>query len=166
VAGVVNLPWRIDFAPVLQFGTARPYDLTNSSSTLNTGGGTAVGVVVPKADPKNYFAYAGNNTGAQQCFYGLGQSASCTLVPYDSVRGDAFFQLDTRLAKRIVIKERYNIEIIAQAFNLTNKANYGNNFGKSIGSPDTFGHPTGYISPSSTIIPRSTWGELGARFTF
>jgi hypothetical protein len=166
VAGLVNLPWRIDFAPVLQFGTARPYDLTNSASTLNTGGGTAIGVVVPKSDPKNYFAFAGNNTGAQNCFYGLGQAASCTLVPYDSMRGNAFFQLDTRLAKSILIKERYNIQIIAEAFNLTNHANYGNNFGKSIGSPSNFGHPTGYIAPSSTIIPRSTWGELGARFTF
>jgi hypothetical protein len=166
VAGVVNLPWRFDFAPILQYGSARPYDLTNSANTLNTGGGTAVGVVVPKSDPKNYFAYAGNSTGAQNCFYGLGEQANCTLVPYDNQRGDPFFQLDTRLAKTFAIKERYNIQLIAQAFNLTNRGNYGNNFGHSIGSASTFGHPTGFIGPSSTIIPRSTWGELGARFTF
>ncbi len=58
VAGVVNLPWRFDFAPILQYGSARPYDLTNSGNTLNTGGGTAIGVVVPKSDPKTYFAYS------------------------------------------------------------------------------------------------------------
>src|SRR5215472_5120966 len=166
VAGVINLPWRMDFAPILQFGTARPFDLTNSANTLNTGGGTAVGVVVPKSDPKNYFKYAGNETEAQNCFYGLGEPASCTIVSYDPLRGQDFFQLDTRLAKNILIKERFNIQLVAQAFNLTNRSNYGNNYGRSIGSPDTFNHPVGFIGPSSTIIPRSTWGELGAHFTF
>ena len=66
------------------------------------------------------------------------------------------------------------MQLIAEAFNLTNRANYGNNFGSAalgttlanIASPSTFGHPQGFISPSSTIIPRSTWGELGFRFSF
>jgi hypothetical protein len=166
VAGNVNLPWRFEFAPILQFGTARPFDLTNGSNTLNTGGGTKIGVVVPKNDPKNYFAFAGDNAGAQNCFYGLGEPAACTIVPYDPLRGQDFFELDTRLAKNFAFRERYNIQLVAQAFNLTNRANYGNNFGNDISSPDTFNHPVGFIAPSSTIIPRSTWGELGARFTF
>jgi hypothetical protein len=167
VAGVVDLPKGFEVAPILQYGSARPYDLTNSSNTLNTGGGTAVGIVVPTNDPKNWFAFAGNNSGAQNCFYGLGGSAaSCTIAKYDPLRGDPFFQLDTRLAKTIKIRERANVQIIAEAFNLTNRANYGNNFGRSIGSASRFGHPAGFIAPSSTIIPRSTWGELGARFTF
>ena len=167
LAGVVNLPKGFDIAPILQYGSARPFDLTNSANTLNTGGGTAVGVVVPTSDPKNYFAFAGNTTGAQNCFYGInGTSAGCTLVKYDSLRGDPFFQLDTRLAKSFKFGERANVQIIAEAFNLTNRANYGNNFGKSIGSQATFDHPVGFISPSSTIIPRATWGEMGARFTF
>lgn len=166
VAGVVDLPKGFEFAPILQFGTARPYDLTNSSNTLNTGGGTGVGVVVPTSDPKNYFAFAGDNTDAQNCFYGLGTAASCTLVPYDNQRGDPFFQLDTRLSKAFKFGDRANVQIIAQAFNLTDHANYGNNFGHSIGSQGTFGHPVGFIAPSSVIVPRATWGELGARFTF
>jgi len=166
LAGVVNLPKGFEIAPVLQFGSARPYDLTNSGNTLNTGGGTAIGVVVPKSNPKNYFAFAGNNTGAQNCFYGLGEPANCTIVPYDPKRGDPFFQLDTRLAKTIKFGEKANVQLIAEAFNLTDRANYGNNFGHSIGSATTFGHPVGFIAPSSTIIPRATWGELGARFTF
>src|SRR5215472_12016749 len=75
VAGVVNLPKGFEISPIVQYGSARPYDLTNSANTLNTGGGTAIGVVVPKSDPTNYFAYAGNETGAQNCFYGLGEPA-------------------------------------------------------------------------------------------
>jgi hypothetical protein len=74
--------------------------------------------------------------------------------------------LDTRLAKNFKIRERANVQVIAEAFNLTNRANYGNNFGNSIASASTFNHPVGFIGPSSVIIPRATWGELGARFTF
>jgi outer membrane receptor protein involved in Fe transport len=167
IAGVVDLPKGFEIAPILQYGSARPFDLTNSSNTLNTGGGTGTGVVVPTSDPTNYFAFAGNNTGAQNCFYGInGASASCTIAKYDPMRGDPFFQLDTRLAKTFKLGEKANVQLIAEAFNLTNRANYGNNFGHSIGAQANFDHPVGFISPSSTIIPRATWGEMGFRFTF
>jgi hypothetical protein len=82
------------------------------------------------------------------------------------MRGNPYFQLDTRLAKSIKFGDRANLQLIAEAFNLTDRANYGNNFGHSIGSPTRFGHPAGFISPASVIIPRATWGELGFRFTF
>jgi hypothetical protein len=154
-------------APIMQFGSARPYSVTNSSNTLNTGGGTGTAVVVPKSDPTNWLAFAGNNTGAQNCFYGLnGVAANCTIAQYDPLRGDPFFQLDMRLAKDIKIRERANLQLVAQAFNLTNRANYGNNYNNNIATASTFGHPGGFINPSSTTIPRSTWGELGLRFTF
>ena len=102
--GVVDLPKGFEIAPILQYGSARPYDLTNSSNTLNTGGGTGVGVVVPKSDPTDWFAFAGDNVGAQNCFYGFGESANCTIAKYDPLRGDPFFQLDTRLAKNIQVR--------------------------------------------------------------
>ncbi len=167
VAGVVNIPKGFQIAPILQYGSARPFDLTNSSNTLNTGGGTAVGVVVPTSDPKNYFAFAGDNTSAQNCFYGLaGATPGCTIVKYNPLRGIPFFQLDARLAKDFKFGEKAGVQLIAQAFNLTNRGNYGNNFGNSIASSSTFNHPVGFIAPSSVIIPRATWGELGFRVTF
>jgi outer membrane receptor protein involved in Fe transport len=166
VAGLVNLPKGFELAPIMQYGSARPYQPTAPSNTLNTGGGTSNAVVVPMSDPKNWFAYAGNNSGAQACYYGIGQSKSCTVAKYNPLRGDPFFQLDMRLAKNLTFHDRYNVQLVAQAFNLTNRANYGNNFGADISSSTTFGHPAGFIAPGSTIIPRSVWGELGARFTF
>jgi len=167
VSGIVDLVKGLQLSPIMQFGSARPYNLTNSSNTLNTGGGTAIAVVVPTNDPTNWFAFAGNNTGARNCFYGLnGVTQGCTIAKYDPLRGDPFFELDMRLAKNIKIRERMNVQLLAQAFNLTNRANYGNNFGHSIASASTFGHPVGFINPASTIIPRAVWGELGARFTF
>jgi len=167
VHGIVNLPKGFSLAPILQFGSARPYNLTNSANTLNTGGGTATAVVVPTADPKNYLAFSGDNTSAQNCFYGVNATAQgCTSAKYDPLRGDPFFQLDMRLAKDFTFHDRYNLQIVAQSFNLTNRANYGNDFGNSIASPSTFAHPAGFINPSSTTTPRSLWGEFGARFTF
>ena len=171
VSGIVDLPKGFQLSPILQFGSARPYNLTNSSNTLNTGGGTGTAVVVPTNDPTNYLAFTGNNTGAQNCFYGLnGVSQGCTIAKYDPLRGDPFFELDMRLAKNIKFGERMNLQLLAQAFNLTNRANYGNNFGvnnaASIADPTHFGHPQGFINPASTIIPHALWGELGVRFTF
>ncbi len=124
-------------------------------------------MVVPTSDPINFLAFAGNNSGSQNCFYGInGVTQARTIAKFDPVRGDPFFELDMRLAKNFKFRERYNLQIVAQAFNLTNRANYGNDFGANIASASTFGHPIGFINPASTITPRSTWGEFGFRFTF
>jgi hypothetical protein len=167
ISGIIDLPKGFQLAPILQYGSARPFNLTNSANTLNTGGGTATAVVVPTNAPTNWFAFAGNNTGAQNCFYGLnGVAQGCTIAAYDPLRGDPFFELDLRLSKTVKIGERLRIQLLAQAFNLTNRANYGNNFGNSIASQTTFDHPAGFINPSATTIPRSLWSEFGVRFTF
>ncbi len=163
VSGLIELPKGFQFAPILQFGTARPYNLTNSSNTLNTGGGTAAAVEVPKSDPRNWFAFAGDNTSAQNCYY---LTTTCKIAKFDPLRGDPFFELDAKLAKNFKFGERLKVQIVAQAFNLTNRANYGNNFGNSIASAATFGHPTGFLAPAATFIPRSIWGEFGVHFTF
>ncbi|HEY3929095.1 MAG TPA: carboxypeptidase regulatory-like domain-containing protein [Candidatus Koribacter sp.] len=175
IAGIVEMPWKFRLSPILQFGSPRPYNLTNSGNALNTGGGTTNAVVVTKAHPTDYLAFspsnfsssAAANTAAQNCFYGLnGSAADCTIANFDPLRGDAFFELDMRLARTIRFGEHLNVELMAQAFNLTNRANYGNNFGASIADPTSFGHPVGFINPSSTITPRSLWSEFGVRFSF
>jgi len=171
LSGIVDLPKGFQLSPIMQFGSARPYNLTNSSNTLNTGGGTGTAVVVPTNNPTDWLAFSGNNTGAQNCFYGLhGVTQGCTIAQYDPLRGDPFFELDMRLAKNVKFGDRMNLQLLAQAFNLTNRANYGNNFGvngaASIADPTHFGHPQGFINPASTIIPHALWGELGVRFTF
>jgi hypothetical protein len=183
VAGLVNLPKGFQFAPILQFGTARPYNLTNSYNTINAGGGTAAAVVVPNNALKNYtygtdyinsYVAAAVSNGANPddataaaqgfiatCYY----TAQCTIAKYDPLRGQAFFELDAKFAKNFKFGERVNIQLVAQAFNLTNRANYGNNFGDNIAS-STLGHPTGFFAPNATFIPRSIWGEFGVHFTF
>jgi outer membrane receptor protein involved in Fe transport len=198
ISGIVDLPKGFQLSPILQFGSARPYNLTNSYNTLNTGGGTGTAVLVPTNAITDYLygtnyinafvpAYCAANASdpkctangtaqaqlnLQNCFYGncvnqLGVPLSpLTISKYDPLRGDPFFELDMRLAKNIKFGDRMNLQLMAQAFNLTNRANYGNNFGLNVADPTTFAHPVGFINPASTIIPRALWGEMGVRFTF
>ncbi len=181
ISAMVDLPKGFQIAPILQFGTARPYNPDNSSNTLNTGGGTVNAVIVPNSAPTNYLAYSAANFSpgvrgeteytagdaadwaAQMCYYVTKQ---CSIAKYDPLRGDPFFQLDLRLSKNIKIREGMNLQLVGQAFNLTNRANYGNNYTLSIADPTYFLHPAGFINPSSSYTPRSLWSEFGVRFTF
>jgi hypothetical protein len=69
------------------------------------------------------------------------------------------------------VGEGRNLQLIFQGFNITNRANYGNNFNDVVDATNAagtplFGHPAGFINPSSSLLPRSFTGEFGARFTF
>jgi outer membrane receptor for ferrienterochelin and colicin len=186
ISSIMDLPMGIQVAPILQFGSARPFNPDNSSNTLNTGGGTMLGVVVPNDAPNNFLAFTGVNlaqfsslinaqgnissaaddaalAAARMCYYVTQQ---CSPNKYDPLRGDPFFQFDLRLSKNIRIREGMNLQLIGQVFNLTNRANYGNNYSLSIADPASFAHPAGFINPNSTFTPRSLWSEFGVKFTF
>ncbi|WP_058188825.1 TonB-dependent receptor [Terracidiphilus gabretensis] len=166
VYGLVNLPKGFELSPILQYGSARPWQPTAPSNTLNTGGGTTNAVVVPKSSPTAYFTYANDIASAQDCYYGLSGSSSCTIAKYDLLRGDPIFELDMRLAKSFKFGDRVNLQLIAEAYNLTNRANYGNNIEASISDQADFGKPAGFFAPSATTIPRSVWGQFGFRLSF
>jgi hypothetical protein len=158
ISGVASLPWGIAFAPILQFGSARPYNAAASSDTLGFGSGEDNrAVVVPNGSSTTYMT----GSAGQTCYF----AGQCHLVPFNALRGDPFFQLDTRLSKNFKFGEKANLQIIAQAFNLTNRANYGNDFTGVVTSAD-FQKPAGFINPTSTNIPRSLTGEFGFRFSF
>ena len=166
VSGVVNLPKGFIISPIVQFGSARPYSPTNSTNGINSGGGTTNAVLVPIDDPTNFTAYAGvAQSTTQDCFWGITTTASCTIAKYNPMRGDPFFELDARLAKDIKLHDRWNIQLVAEAFNLTNRSNYGNDFSGNIASSH-FQKPVGFINPGGVITPKAIWGQLGARFTF
>jgi len=166
IAGTVNLPWRMEFSPILQAGSARPYLVTSSFNELNLGGGSSAGaLIVPNSDPTNLTAMAGTSGAAKlaavQCYY----SGNCHVVPYNSLRGDPYFNMDVRLAKNIKLGEGRNLQLAFQGFNLFNHANYGNNFDNVI-QDGTFGKAIGFINPTSSLLPRAFTAEFGARFTF
>ncbi|HEY2498635.1 MAG TPA: hypothetical protein VGK24_16360 [Candidatus Angelobacter sp.] len=168
IAATAHMPLGLEFSPILQFGSARPYNPIAAANSINLGGGNDTGtLIVPKNDQSNLTAFIDPTTGlpnklaASQCYYG----GNCVVAPYDSQRGDPYFDMDARLAKNIKMGENRNLQLMFQAFNLTNHANYGNDFGNVVGD-STFGHPIGFINPSSSLLPRAFTGEFGARFSF
>ncbi|HST79059.1 MAG TPA: TonB-dependent receptor [Verrucomicrobiae bacterium] len=163
VAATGHLPWGLEVSPIMQAGSARPYLADAGTNDLNLGGGSsAAALVVPKGQTTNFTAFNGNKLGAVQCYY----AGQCQVVPYNSLRGNPYFNLDARLAKNVKVGEGRNLQLIFQAFNLTNHANYGNDFGTSANDPTTFRKAIGFINPTSTYLPRAFTGEFGARFTF
>jgi hypothetical protein len=75
--------------------------------------------------------------------------------------------LDARISNTITLHEHYAITLFYQAFNMTNRANYGPNYDVNVANySSSFLKPLGFINPSSTVVPRSFTGEFGARFSF
>jgi hypothetical protein len=148
LAATAHLPWGMEFSPILQAASARPYNAIAKSNQLGLGGGSSAGALLASGC-------------TQQGYY----SRQCGLNPIFGLRGDPYFDMDMRLAKNIKMGEARNLQLMFQAFNLTNHANYGNNFGNNVALP-SFGHALGFINPTSSTLPRSFTGEFGARFTF
>ncbi|HEY7180139.1 MAG TPA: TonB-dependent receptor, partial [Blastocatellia bacterium] len=164
VSGLVDLPKGIQFAPIMQIASARPYNsVMDVSDLFSFGGGVgATHAIVNTSDPGDVLANNGKTSAQLLACLAAG---ACEQAPYNNLRGQAFFQLDARISKDIKLGERAKLKLIFQAFDLTNRANFGNNFDGDINS-STFGKPTGFITPSGVFVPRSFSGEFGAQFIF
>jgi outer membrane receptor protein involved in Fe transport len=160
VSGIAQLPWGFQVAPIITYGSARPFDLRSATDILARGSGYSRPVIVPNSDPTNYTAIADAVT-AFNCL----AAATCHQAGYDTLRGNYFFQTDLRVAKNIRMGEGKNLQLIFQAFNLTNKSNTGSNIHNTAGAGGFLARE-GFINPNSTFIPRAFVGEFGARFTF
>ncbi len=171
ISAIAELPYGIRIAPIMIFGSARPYNPILGYDALGVGAGRGnETIVVDNSNPTNLTRYQGKSNAAavQACL----AANTCHEVGFDAFRGDPFFQLDTRVSKIIKIGERANLELLTQLFNLTNRANFGNNFDGNVNdfsanpAKNTFMQPIGYINPSSTVIPRAFSAEFGFRFSF
>jgi hypothetical protein len=176
ISAVVDLPWGFQVAPILQAASARPYDATNGvSNVLGFGSGPATAHdLVQASSPSNLFWSATQSSAALKACYLAG---TCVQLPYDSLRGQPYFNIDTRVSKSIKIKEHSDLKLMFQAFDLTNRANFGNNYDGNVrhfnaASPSTssFATPLGYIGCNANgcnrAIPISFRAEFGAQFTF
>ena len=71
-------------------------------------------LIVPNSDPTNVMAFVSTSgatkLAAVQCYY----SGNCHVVPYNSMRGDPYFNVDTRIAKNIKLGERRNLQLAFQ----------------------------------------------------
>lgn len=82
-----------------------------------------------------------NDTNVNDRPVGVGRNAG---------EGFDFASFDLRLSRRIRFTERFGLEVIAEGFNLFNRANFqlpNNTFGSSATPLATFGRPTGAADP-------------------
>jgi len=164
VSGLLNLKWGITFAPIMQWATGRPYSATEGITDV-FGFGSGVGTthaIVLNSDPTNLTATAAYTASQLNACIAAN---TCHQVPYDYLRGERFFQLDARFGRFFRFGERARLEVFFQAFDLTNRANFGTSYGGNIRT-STFEQPTGFITSSGVIVPKSFAGEFGARFSF
>jgi len=175
VSSVVDLPWGFQVAPIMQIASARPYQATTGfTNVLGFGSGPAAAhAVVPVSDQNNLlWGATQTSTAVKNCY----QSGACVQKHFNNLRGQSFFNLDTRVTKSIKIKERSDLKLIFQMFDVTNRANYGNNYDGNVRHFNTdptksaFATPLGYIGCNANgcnrAIPISFRAEFGAQFTF
>jgi len=174
MGSVVNLPGGFQVAPIVQLESARPYTAGYGGAVdiLGVGGGRGTSHVVvfnDRPDDLKATLTAFGDPGASNAnrvkYRNCLRSGQCTFATFDNLRGQPFFQLDARITKNFRIRERANLQAIFQVFDLTNRANFGNNFGTDI-RQSTFSKPTNFITPSGVTVPHSLSAEFGIRFTF
>jgi hypothetical protein len=177
LSGVVNLPGGFQLAPIVQAESARPYTVGYGTGVdvLGVGGGRGTSHVVVftnspndlKAtfnsfgDPGDPVNGAANRVKYRNCL----RAGNCALAAFDNVRGQPFFDVDLRVSKNFRFKESLNLTTFFQMFDLTNRANFGNNYVTDVRLA-SFGTPNAFITPSGNILPHSFAGEFGVRFAF
>ena len=173
LSGVVDLPWGFQIAPIMQLASSRPYNSTSGVSNLlnfGTGPAAAHGIVLTS----NPYDVTGEETAAnfsKATLLACLNAGQCQQAHFDNLRGQTFFQLDTRVSKIFKLGERANLKLMFQGFDLTNRANFGNNYDGNVkdslaANGATFGTPLGYITPNGTVVPKSFRAEFGAQFSF
>ncbi len=174
LSGVVNLPGGFQLAPIVQAETARPYTAGYGAAAdvLGIGGGRGTShVVVFNDSPEDLtatlraFGDPAASNANRVLYRNCLRAGRCTQAPFNNVRGQPFFNVDLRVSKNFRFKESLNLTTFFQMFDLTNRANFGNNFVTDV-RLSTFGTPNAFITPSGNVLPHSFAGEFGVRFAF
>lgn len=146
VSGIIRLPYGIQWSNILTAASARPYTpvLCGGCDANNDGVPTVFGAVTDGPGGSRTFNTDGDRAGAR-----------------GSLRGDPTFSWDTRIAKIFKFEKlgkNSELELLFEVFNLTNRANYGQNYNDNMASSN-FQKPINIITPPLQ-------GQFGVRFHF
>ena len=147
VSGYAPLPWQMQAGVVLVARSAQPFNITtgrdnNVNGVNNDRPDLAAGARVHTSDmtKRASFADPGRRAGS---------------LPRNAGRGPSFWQLDVRVA-RVFRVGGVRAEALVEAFNVTNRVNFGNPVGNLASS--AFGRPNAANDARQV--------QLGARFEF
>jgi hypothetical protein len=99
LVGVLQLPWKFEASTISQFESARPFTMS-----------TPIDI--------NHDGVVGNDRAV----------VNGTQTTLDQFRGAPFYQVDLRVSRNFVLRERFTLRPFAEFFNLFNRQNPGNNF--------------------------------------
>ncbi len=181
-AGTFTTKYGVEISPILQAGSSRPVDAIYSTDQWGVGGSgngsphalLAVGAKPTLSNFVNEYQAVAAAAKAQGVSTGIIYrnclaAGSCAETHYDTLRGSPVIQLDARFGDTLTLHERYKLNLFFQAFNLTNRANFGSDYVNTINTYATGATaltPKGFVNPSSNLVPHSFTGEFGARFSF
>ncbi len=161
-AAVILGNWQL--AGVLSLMTGTPFTITASGSSLNTPGETQTATQVASVQIEH-----GINTG--NLWFNTASFLQPTGVAFGTtgrniMSGPGLFALNLSLFKNFRIRERANIELRAETFNLTNTPQFANPSASMTSS--TFGYVTSTLG-SGTGVNGTGGGralQLGAKVSF
>lgn len=147
IGGYATLPWQIQVGGVLVARSGTPFNITtgrdnNRNTVSNDRPNLASGARVGTSDMTNRASFVDPGTRPGN-------------LPRNAGRGPSFWQLDVRVAKRFPVARAW-AEVLLEAFNVTNRLNFGNPVGNL--ASGSFGRP------NSANDARQV--QLGVRFEF
>jgi hypothetical protein len=176
VSGIVDLPFKVQFSFISSMGTRGAYRPQVTSVDLDGDGNDTSflpGWNVPDRNPTkarlekavaDWNALYPDLPNGQRPRTTRGQTIPRLTLPADYSFGDNFSSQDIRLTKVLLFRERYKLNVFAEAFNIFNIANLGG-ISNTLNNPAAFGVPT---SRSGQVFgsggPRAF--QLGGRFSF
>lgn len=112
--GILELKGGFTVSAIGQFSSGRPYAMSAGHDTNGDGVNNDYYSNVLSYDP----VYDARGWG----------DARYSLRMPNQLRGDPYYQLDLRAQKTFKFGERFKLAIVADMFNIFNRANFGNNF--------------------------------------
>jgi hypothetical protein len=151
ISGVFQLPLGFEIAPIFQASSGRPFRFRAGRDNDGDGRTTIDRVCVgttPDMPLSQRIAL---------------QVPGCPEVPQNALRGNSFIQLDTRFAKKFTFKEKMNLRLYYEVYNLFNRNNFCDDFGENASS-SSFNKPLGYCGGQGFGAAYS--GPLRSQFGF
>ncbi len=179
ISGIVELPWGFQFSLISALVSPPPvspqitgFDTTGTntqSGAYSPIPGVQYNSFLSHGDLQNLVTqynskYAGQITPAAAAGISPGQKYPTITLPAHYNLGHDFTSQNIRLTKSFKLRDRYELRIIAEAFNILNFGNLtGDNF--NLANPGSFGLPTQRVGQTfGSGGPRAF--QFGGRFAF
>jgi hypothetical protein len=134
IAGNLNMHWGIELAPLISYTSGFPFNATSSLQTPGSSGNCPV-----------FYA---------RCYPVL----NGTNYSRDSLRGDSFFSLNSRLSKSVHLPHEHSLTGYFEGYNITNKHNLGTNYFTNVDASN-------FRQPNGTSLPLRQF-QFGGRIDF